>query len=75
MEGVLADFRKAHPDVPVELDHKAALHQLMQTIVPGMSAFEGVRSLDPGHFLRIQRKNGRLARWISWSSTPAFPRH
>ncbi len=50
----------AHPDVPVRLDRKAALHQLMQTIAPGMSAFENVVSLDPGHFLRIRKRDGRL---------------
>ena len=50
----------AHPDVPVRLDPRATLHQLMQTIAPGMSAFEGVRSLDPGHLLRVRRKNGSL---------------
>lgn len=50
----------AHPDVPRRLDHKAALHQLMQTIVPGMSAFEGVTSLAPGHILRIRKRGGRL---------------
>lgn len=50
----------AHPDCPAKLDGKAALHQLMQTIAPGMSAFEGVTSLDPGHFLRIRKRAGRL---------------
>lgn len=50
----------AHPDVPVRLDPKAALHQLMQTIAPGMSAFENVVSLAPGHFLRIRKRDGRL---------------
>jgi len=50
----------AHPDVPARLDRKAALHQLMQTIAPGMSAFENVVSLDPGHFLRIRKRDGRL---------------
>jgi asparagine synthase (glutamine-hydrolysing) len=50
----------AHPDVPTRLDPKAALHQLMQTIAPGMSAFENVVSLDPGHFLRIRKRNGSL---------------
>ncbi len=49
-----------HPDVPRKLDPKAAIHQLMQTIAPGMSAFEGVVSLDPGHFLRIRKRNGKL---------------
>ncbi|WP_411825913.1 asparagine synthase (glutamine-hydrolyzing) [Luteolibacter sp. AS25] len=50
----------AHPDVPAELDHKAALHQLMQTIAPGMSAFKDVVSLDPGCFLRVRKRDGRL---------------
>jgi len=50
----------AHPEVPARLDRKAALHQLMQTIVPGTSAFENVTSLDPGHFLRIRKRDGRL---------------
>ncbi len=47
----------AHPEIPAELDHKAALHQLMQTIAPGMSAFKNIESLAPGHMLRV-RKNG-----------------
>lgn len=51
----------AHREVEARLDPKAALHQLMQTIAPGMSAFSGVRSLDPGHFLRIKKNAGRLA--------------
>lgn len=50
----------AHPDVPARMDPKAALHQLMQTIAPGMSAFENIISLDPGHFLRIRKRNGKL---------------
>jgi len=50
----------AHPDVPARMDPKAALHQLMQTIVPGMSAFEGVVSLDPGCMLRIRLGGDKL---------------
>lgn len=50
----------AHPGVTAKLDPKASLHQLMQTIAPGMSAFENVTSLAPGHFLRIRKKSGRL---------------
>lgn len=50
----------AHPDVPAKLDAKAALHQLMQTIAPGMSAFENVVSLAPGHFMRIRKRSGKL---------------
>ncbi|HSP41637.1 MAG TPA: asparagine synthase (glutamine-hydrolyzing) [Luteolibacter sp.] len=50
----------AHPAVPARLDRKAALHQLMQTIAPGMSSFENIISLDPGCFLRIRKRGGRL---------------
>lgn len=50
----------AHREVEARLDPKAALHQLMQTIAPGMSAFAGVKSLAPGHFLRIRRRRGKL---------------
>ncbi len=50
----------AHPEVPSRLDPKAALHQLMQTIAPGMSAFQDIVSLAPGHFLRIRKRDGQL---------------
>ncbi|WP_193214633.1 asparagine synthase (glutamine-hydrolyzing) [Luteolibacter marinus] len=50
----------AHPEIPAELDEKAALHQLMQTIAPGMSAFKNIESLSPGHILRVRRKGDRL---------------
>lgn len=50
----------AHPDIPAELDPKAALHQLMQTIAPGMSAFRGIESLAPGHLLRVRKRGAAL---------------
>jgi len=50
----------AHPDIPAELDSKAALHQLMQTIAPGMSAFKNIHSLAPGHIMRVRKKGGKL---------------
>ena len=50
----------AHPDVPRELDPEAALHQLMQVMRPGSSAFRGVHALEPGRFLRVRRRGGRL---------------
>ena len=50
----------AHPDVPRRLSRKAALNQLMHTIVPGSSAFEGINALKPGHMLIIERKGDRL---------------
>ncbi len=51
----------AHPDIPAELDEKAGLHQLMQTIAPGMSAFKNIESLSPGHLLRIGKNGDRLS--------------
>lgn len=49
-----------HPQVPCRLSRPAALNQMMQTMVPGTSAFEGVHALEPGHFLRVTRADGRL---------------
>jgi asparagine synthase (glutamine-hydrolysing) len=50
----------AHPDVPRKFSNKAVLHQLMQTMVPGTSAFEDINALKPGHMLIIQRKGETL---------------
>lgn len=50
----------AHPTVPAKLDPQAVLHQLMQTIVPGTSAFTNIQQVEPGHLLRIRRRSGRL---------------
>ncbi len=50
----------AHPKVEPQLDHQSVLHQLMQTIVPGTSCFRGVQQVEPGHLVRVQRRNGKL---------------
>jgi asparagine synthase (glutamine-hydrolysing) len=47
----------AHPDVPREMCPKAQLHQLMQVMVPGMTLFEGIHALKPGHMLIVSRKD------------------
>ena len=49
-----------HPRVESRLDPRAALHQLMQVMVPGTTAFAGVHALLPGHFLRVRWRDGRL---------------
>jgi asparagine synthase (glutamine-hydrolysing) len=54
----------AHPAVPRRLDRRAALHQMMQTMVPGTSAFEGVHALEPGCTLVVRQDGDRL-RWTS----------
>ncbi|MEM9488019.1 MAG: asparagine synthetase B, partial [Myxococcota bacterium] len=52
-----------HPDVPRRLDHRAALNQLMQTMVPGTTAFAEIEAVRPGHILVFRREaSGRLVR-------------
>ncbi|MEO0454217.1 MAG: asparagine synthase (glutamine-hydrolyzing) [Verrucomicrobiota bacterium] len=50
----------AHRDVPNRLDRKAALNQLMHTMVPGTSAFEGVHAVPPGKIIEIRRHGDSL---------------
>jgi len=50
----------AHPATPRRLDRRALLNQLMQTMVPGTTAFEGVYALKPGHLLVLRRRDGVL---------------
>jgi asparagine synthase (glutamine-hydrolysing) len=50
----------AHPEVPRRFDPQGVYHQLMQTIVPGSTAFEGIHQVPPGHVLDVKRKDGRL---------------
>lgn len=50
----------AHPMVKRQFDSAGLYHQLMQTIVPGSTAFAGVRQVKPGHSLTICRKEGKL---------------
>ena len=51
----------AHPEVEREFDATGVYHQLMQTIVPGTTAFKGIHQVKPGHVLTIERKHGRIA--------------
>lgn len=50
----------AHPGVPRKFDPTGAFHQLMQTIVPGSTPFAGVKQVKPGHYVTIERVNGRF---------------
>ena len=50
----------AHPEVSRQFDAKGAFHQLMQTIVPGTTAFKGIHQVKPGYALDISRQNGKL---------------
>lgn len=50
----------AHPEVPRRFSAQGLYHQLMQTIVPGSTAFEGIQQVQPGHRVSIRRRDGRL---------------
>jgi len=50
----------AHPEVPRRFDSQGLYHQLMQTIVPGTTPFEGVRQVQPGHALVVERAHGKF---------------
>jgi len=45
----------AHPEVPRKFSAHGVYHQLMQTMVPGTTAFDGVHQVKPGHVLIIER--------------------
>lgn len=56
-----------HPDIDPKLCPKVALHQMMQVMVPGTTAFEGVKAVLPGHMLIVQRDGDRLvAKQTRW---------
>ncbi|MEB3321960.1 MAG: asparagine synthase (glutamine-hydrolyzing) [Synechococcaceae cyanobacterium] len=46
----------AHPSVPRRFSPEGLFHQLMQTMVPGTTAFEGIHQVKPGHVVRILRR-------------------
>lgn len=50
----------AHPAVERRFTSEGLFHQLMQTMVPGSTAFAGVYQVQPGHILKVQRRNGSL---------------
>ena len=50
----------AHPDVPRRFNAKGIYHQLMQTMVPGTTAFDGIQQIKPGHALIIERQHGKF---------------
>ncbi|MCB1319866.1 MAG: asparagine synthetase B, partial [Leptospiraceae bacterium] len=43
----------AHPDVPRHFSAEGVYHQLMQTMVPGSTAFAGIHQVKPGHVMTI----------------------
>jgi len=49
-----------HPAVTRKFDAAGLYHQLMQTMVPGTTAFTGIHQVKPGHVLTVRRGDGRL---------------
>lgn len=45
----------AHPSVPRRFSDEGLLHQLMQVMVPGTTAFEGIHQVRPGYVVTIKR--------------------
>jgi asparagine synthase (glutamine-hydrolysing) len=50
----------ANPGVTRRFTPDGIFHQLMQAVVPGTTAFDGIHQVMPGHFLKVQRRDGRL---------------
>ena len=64
----------AHPAVERRITSEGLFHQLMQTMVPGSTAFAGIQQVKPGHVLKVQRRDGELqvSEWCYWDLN--FPR-
>jgi asparagine synthase (glutamine-hydrolysing) len=50
----------ANPDVARKFDSEGLFHQLMQTMVPGSTAFVDIKQVKPGHYMEVRRRNGGL---------------
>ena len=50
----------ADPDVKRKFNAQGVFHQLMQTIVPGTTAFENIHQIKPGHAVIFERRHGRF---------------
>ena len=49
-----------HPEIDTRLCRKAALHQMMQVMVPGTTAFEGVHAVLPGEMIVFELRGDRI---------------
>jgi len=50
----------ADPDVERKFNAQGVFHQLMQTMVPGTTAFENINQVKPGYAVIIERKHGKF---------------
>ncbi len=46
----------SHPDVKPAFSKEGLYHQLIQTMVPGTTAFENIHQVKPGHVLSVKRQ-------------------
>jgi len=50
----------AHPEVKPEFTSDGLYHQLIQTMVPGTTAFKNINQVKPGYVVRVKRQGGKL---------------
>ncbi|MCC5856237.1 MAG: asparagine synthase (glutamine-hydrolyzing) [Idiomarina sp.] len=50
----------AHPEVKREFSSEGLYHQLIQVMVPGTTAFEGIQQVPPGHVVKVKRIDGKF---------------
>lgn len=50
----------AHPAVERRFSSQGLYHQIMQTMVPGSTAFEGIYAVEPGQMVIVERRDGQL---------------
>ncbi|MFC7047607.1 asparagine synthase (glutamine-hydrolyzing) [Emcibacter nanhaiensis] len=46
----------AHPEVSRSFNNEGVLHQLMQVMVPGTTAYDGIHQVKPGHVVTFRRQ-------------------
>jgi len=51
----------ADPDVLRQFNPQGLYHQLMQTMVPGTTAFENIHQIKPGHVVIFERNHGKFS--------------
>ncbi|MCW8987996.1 MAG: asparagine synthase C-terminal domain-containing protein, partial [Gammaproteobacteria bacterium] len=51
----------ADPDVERKFNAQGVYHQLMQTMVPGTTAFENIHQVKPGYAVIIERNHGKFS--------------
>jgi asparagine synthase (glutamine-hydrolysing) len=50
----------SHPEVKAEFSSEGLYHQLIQTMVPGTTAFKDIHQVKPGHIVSVKRVAGNL---------------